>query len=83
MKESKFIIILGPYPPEMHKIGRTVDHVNCKTPFLCFRADSGNFVVLVSHTVIFLPSSRTEPASRKPIGARRDSLLHAEGVAHG
>lgn len=31
----------------------------------------------------FPPSSRTEPTSTKPIGARRDSLLHEEGVAHG
>lgn len=45
----------------MHKDGRMVDRVNCKTPFLCFRADSGNFVESVSHTVIFLPSSRDLP----------------------
>lgn len=45
----------------MHKDERMVDHVNCKTPFLCFRADSGNFVELVSYTVIFLLSSNDLP----------------------
>lgn len=55
----------------MHKDGRTADQIKHKTPFLCFRADFGNFLVLVGQPVIFLPSSGTEPTSRKPVGARR------------
>lgn len=57
--------------PEMHKDGRMVDYRKHKTRFLCCRADSGNFSVLVGQTVISLPSSETEPTSRKPVGARR------------
>lgn len=76
--------------PEKHKGGRMVDYRKHKPHFLCFRADSGNFSVLVGQTVISLPSSETEPTSRKPVGARRccpqwvhvHSLCHKEGAAH-
>lgn len=54
-------------------------------PFLCFRADSGNFLVLVVQAVIFLPGSGAERTSRKAVEARRcwSAGLRAHGAAQG
>lgn len=54
-------------------------------PFLCFRADSGNFLVLVGQAVIFLPGSGAERTSRKAVEARRcwSVGLRARGAAQG
>lgn len=89
-KESRFSPILHPYVPRNAQGGRTADCSQHKTLSLGFRADFGNSSVLFGQTMIFLPSSGTEPTSRKPVRARRHgsseglwhSPLHRQGAAH-